>query len=167
MLSLGSGSGTDAIAAAQVGRSSVLLERDPIQCVRSVARAQAALAHHEEKIATMTELEISLVSGRLYFEAPPPHAGPSFIWTVPLAQSQSNESTDTSVASQAPTSREVTVSQKRRVHVLRVRRQGNWASIRVVFSDALPAGDVQALLGCRRATPQAEILQCRLHAGIS
>ena len=69
MLSLGSGSGTDAIAAAQVGRSSALLERDPIQYVRSVARAQAALAHHEEKIATMTELEISLVSGRLYFEA--------------------------------------------------------------------------------------------------
>ena len=90
VLSLGSGSGTDAIAAAQVGRSSVLLERDPIlmQYVRSVARAQAALAHHEEKIATMTELEISLVSGRLYFEAPPPHTGPSFIWTVPLAQSQ-------------------------------------------------------------------------------
>ena len=95
VLSLGSGSGTDAIAAAQVGRSSVSLGRDPIQYVRSVARAQAALVHHEEKIATMTELEISLVSGRLYFEAPPPHTRSSFIWTVPLAQSQSNESTDT------------------------------------------------------------------------
>ena len=79
VLSLGSGSGTDAIAAAQVGRSSVLLERDPIQYVRSVARAQAALAHHEEKIAMMTNLEISLVSGRMYFEAPPASSGP-FHW---------------------------------------------------------------------------------------
>ena len=138
-----------------------------MQYVRSVARAQAALAHHEEKTAAMTELEISLVSGRLYFEAPPPRTGPSFIWTVPLAQSRSSESTDTSVASQASTSREVTGSQKRRAHVLRVRRQGDWASIRVVFSDAVPKGDVQTLLGGRRTMPQARILQFRLHAGIA
>ena len=111
VLSLGSGSGTDAIAAAQVGRSSISLERDPIQYVQSVARAQAALARHDEKVSEMTELEATLVSGHMYFEPPPPHAGPSFLWTVPLTQSQSIESTDSSIASQASGSTEVTGSQ--------------------------------------------------------
>ena len=111
VLSPGSGSGTDAIAAAQVGRSSVSLERDPIQYVQSVARAQAALARHDEKVSEMTELEATLVSGHMYFEPPPPHAGPSFLWTVPLTQSQSIESTDSSIASQASGSTEVTGSQ--------------------------------------------------------
>jgi hypothetical protein len=91
---VGSGSGTDGIAAAQVGRSCISMERDPVQYVQSVARAQAALAAHEEKISKMTDLEIALVSGRIYFDPPPPHAGASFLWTVPVGQPQNNESTN-------------------------------------------------------------------------
>ena len=91
---VGSGSGTDGIVAAQVGRSCISMERDPVQYVQSAARAQAALAAHEEKISKMTDLEIALVSGHMHVDPPPPHAGASFLWTVPVGQPQNNESTD-------------------------------------------------------------------------
>ena len=99
VLSLGSGSGTDAIAAAQVGRSCISMEKDPAQYLQSVARARAAVATHEDKISKMTDLETALVSGHMYFDPPPAHSGATFQWTVPVGRPENDESTDSSIAS--------------------------------------------------------------------
>ena len=96
VLSLGSGSGTDAIAATQVGRSCISMERDPAQYLQSVARARAAIAVHEDKLSKMTDLESALVSGHMYFDPPPIHAGATFMWTVQVGRPENEDSTDSS-----------------------------------------------------------------------
>ena len=107
VLSLGSGSGTDAIAAAQVGRSCISMERDPMQYLQSVARARAAIAVHDDKISRMTDLESALVNGRMYFDPPPTHAGATFQWTVPVGRPENEDSTDSSTVSTVSAAAEV------------------------------------------------------------